>query len=141
MAVPTGSGTETVHSGLFEDIISTPFDLITGVQHHVYTVLSVIVCCRAVHASANQITFKLVGYDSKAGASGENIILALWDGVLNETFVFNDKFSFNGYEPDANTQIARAAQAGSAAQKLQISTEDSSCKIDVAVTYIDQDFS
>ena len=141
MAVPTGSGTETVHSALFEDIISTPVDLITGVQHHVYTVLSVIVCCRAVHASANQIGLKLIGYDSLAGTSGENIILAIWDGVLNETFVWNDKFSFNGYAPNANTQIARAAQAGTDAQKLQIDTEDSSCKIDVTVTYIDQDFS
>lgn len=141
MALPTGSGTETIHSALFEDIISTPVDLITGVQHHVYTVLSVIVCVQAVHASANQITFNLVGYDSKAGASGETITLAVWDGVLNETFVWNDKFSFNGYEPSSNTQAARAAQAGSTAQKLQIDTEDSSCKIDVTVTYIDQDWS
>ena len=141
MAVPTGSGPETVHSALFEDIISTPVDLITGVQHHVYTVLSVIVCCRAVHASENEISFNLVGYDSKAGASGENIVLAVWQGALNDTFVWNDKFSFNGYEPNANTQIARAAQAGSVAQKLQIGTEDSSCKIDVTVTYIDQDWS
>lgn len=140
MALPTGPGTETIHSALFEDIISTPVDLITGVQHHVYTVLSVIVCTRAV-GSYNEITFKLVGYDSKAGASGENIILALWQGVVGETFVWNDKFSFNGYEPSSNTQVARAAQAGSTAQKLQISTEDSSCKIDVTVTYIDQDFS
>ena len=141
MAVPTGSGTETLHSGLFEDVGATATTIITGVQHHVYTVLSCIVCCKEVHASANTVHFRLAAYDALGGTGPRDITLGLWTAQLNETFVWNDKFSFFGTFPSANTQIGRAAQGASTAQLLKIASAASDCKLDVTVTFIDQDFS
>lgn len=140
MAVPTGSGTETLHSGLFEDVNATATTIITGVQHHVYTVLSVIVCCKAVHSSANGVHLRLSAYDSLAGATAQDITLGIWTASLNSTFVWNDKFSFFGTDPSANTQAGRAAQGTTTAQLLKISTDAGDCKVDVAVTFIDQDW-
>ena len=61
------------------------------------------------------------------------------------TFVWNDKFSFNGYEPvDQNAnltaagQIAVHEQGSSVAQTLSCSTEHADTDIQVTVTYIDQ---
>ena len=42
MAVPTGSGTETLHSHWFEDVDNMQ-TLIYGAQHHVYTVKRIII--------------------------------------------------------------------------------------------------
>ena len=47
MAVPTGSGTETLHSHWFEDVDNMQ-TLIYGVQHHVYTVKSIIIYCEGL---------------------------------------------------------------------------------------------
>tara|TARA_R100001082_G_C4352078_1_gene155012 strand:+ start:302 stop:733 length:432 start_codon:yes stop_codon:yes gene_type:complete len=143
MAVPTGSGTETLHSALFEDVANSAVDLITGVQHHIYTVLSVTARCVGVDSSTSNRTVYLyiTGYDSTAGASAQTIYLANWQAVDGETFVWNDKISFFGYEPSSNTQSARAAQAGSTAQYLKMLTADADTKLDVTCTYIDQDWS
>ena len=141
MAVPTGSGTETVQSVLLEDVNASQTTIIEGVQHHIYTVLSVTINCRSVHASSNDMALYLKGYDSAAGESDQYIYLANWVGVLDQTFVWNDKFSFFGYEPSSNTQAARAAQAGSTSQKLQLNTSNAACKVDITCTYIDQDWS
>ena len=141
MAVPTGSGTETVQSVLLEDVNASQVTIIQGVQHHIYTVLSVTVNCRSVHASLNSIALYLKGYDSHAGTTDQYVYLANWIAVQDETFVWNDKFSFFGYEPSSNTQAARAAQAGSAAQKLQLNTAHADCKVDITCTFIDQDWS
>ena len=141
MALPTGGGTETVHSILLEDVDNTPKPLITGVQHHVYTVLSINMHFTAA-TTGEDFEIYLTGYDSTAGASAQKIsILTLRDQTVRTTFVWNDKFSFNGYEPSANTQIARAAQAGSAAQILNVASTNSGYKADVTCTYIDQDWS
>ena len=43
MALATGAGTETLHAHHFEDVsAATTQNLIVGVQHHIYTVLSII---------------------------------------------------------------------------------------------------
>tara|TARA_R110000824_G_scaffold80389_1_gene202246 strand:- start:927 stop:1352 length:426 start_codon:yes stop_codon:yes gene_type:complete len=141
MAVPTASGSEAIHSASFEDVCNEGQVIITGEQHHIYTVLSVIVQCVGVHASANTIELYLVGYDSNGGTSAQSIHLAKWTGVANETFVFSDRFSFFGYEPSSNSQAARVAQAGSTAQQLQIYTPNTDCKIDCHVSFIDQNWS
>jgi len=140
MAVPTASGSEALHSASFEDVNNEGQVLIHGVKHHIYTVLSVIVQCMGVHASANQIELYLVGYDSNGGTSAQPIHLAKWIGVLNETYVFNDKFSFFGYEPSSNSQAARVAQAGTTAQQLQLYSPNTDCKFDCHITYIDQNW-
>jgi hypothetical protein len=139
MALDTSAGTETLHSALFEDVNTTPVSLITGVQYHIYTVLSVTARKVGNSGTSNNVSLHFTGYDSTAGTSAQPIELAYWTAATTgETFVFNDKFSFNGYEPSSNTQAARAAQAGSVAQYLKIYTSHADCKLDVTVTFIDQ---
>ena len=146
MAISRGAGTEIIRSVHLTDVDSTLSNLIIGVQHHIYTVLSVIVKCAAANSATSQAFFRLYGYDSKAGSTAQNLHLAQWLLVTDETFVFSDKFSFNGYEPtnftgpmdDAAKQDAIADQGSSVAQKLQIYTSHASDNCNVTVTYIDQ---
>jgi len=141
MAVPTGPGTETLHSSLFEDVANSAQSIITGVQHHTYSVISILMHCTAMHEDTNDVRVYLVGYDRTAGGSAQEIQLLRWDANLYETFVWDDKFSFFGKEAGANTQAGAAAQAGGAVQYLRVITGNSSCNVDVTCTYIDQDWS
>jgi len=141
MAVPTGEGTETLHSSLFEDVANSAQSIITGVADHTYSVISILMHCTSMHEDTNDVRVYLVGYDRTAGGSAEEIQLLRWDANLYETFSWNDKFSFFGREPNANTQIGAAAQAGTPVQYLKVVTGDASCKVDVTCTYIDQDWS
>ena len=76
------------------------------------------------------------------GASAQNNHLFRVQAMpAHSTFVFNDKFSFFGFEPSSNSAAARVAQASSTPQYLKIATEEANMKIDVTVTYIDQDWS
>lgn len=99
MALPTGSGTETIHSHLFEDVDATQ-TLIQGAQYHVYTVLSIIVKCHVLNATTDKAHINLVGYDAHAGssggASGSTMQIASFNIQAGETYVWNDKFAFNG---------------------------------------------
>ena len=145
MAVPTGSGTETLHSHAFEDVDAAQ-TLIYGVQHHVYTVLSVIVYCNVLNATTDFGYIQLKTYDNHAGASGQNMSLARFNIQVGETYVWNDKFSFNGYEPSgtavmsAAVQILNAAQGGSADAELIFDVTHATDDYDVLVSYIDQDW-
>tara|TARA_Y100000593_G_C4278712_1_gene321607 strand:- start:882 stop:1307 length:426 start_codon:yes stop_codon:yes gene_type:complete len=141
MAVPTGGGSETLHSSLFEDVVNSAQSIITGVQHHTYSVLSIIMHCTAMHEDTNDVRVYLVGYDRTAGGSAQEIQLLRWDANLYETFSWNDRFSFFGKEGGANTQAGAAAQAGAAVQYLKVVTGHADCKVDVTCTYIDQDWS
>ena len=64
---------------------------------------------------------------------------------VNETFVWNDKFSFNGVEPtgtnvfSAAEQIAIAAQGGSI-QLLQCDMSHATDDYDLIVSFLDQDW-
>ena len=145
MALPTGSGTETLHSHLFEDVDGTQI-LIKGEQHHVYTVLSIIVMCNALNATTDFGYIIMRGYDNHGGASAQEPNIARFNIQVGETFVWNDKFSFNGFEPSgtdvfstAAHQTANAAQAGSVAQELKFAMTSGGDDFDITVTYIDQD--
>ena len=148
MAVPTGSGTETLHAHHFEDLSSaTPQSLIVGVQHHIYTVLSIICYCTSINASSNKAICWVGGYDLVGGTSARDIHIFQQPMQVGNTFVWNDKFSFNGYEPadqganlTAAGQIAVAAQGG-ISQTLSMSTGHADTDLQVTVTYIDQDWS
>ncbi len=147
MAVPTGSGTETLHSHLFEDVDAAQ-NLIVGVQHHVYTVLSVIVYANVLNATADYGYLRMVGYDNHGGASAQEIFIARFNIQVGETYVWNDKFSFNGFEPTGTDVMstaahatANAAQAGSVAQLFQFSQTHATDDFDVMCTYLDQDWS
>ena len=145
MALPTGSGTETLHSHFFYDCDGSQ-TLIFGVQHHVYTVVSIIVCCRALNATTDLFYINFHGHDAHAGASQQTVRIVGKNIQAGETFTWNDRFSFNGVEPtgtnvlSASEQIAIAAQSGSAVQELQFDCTDAGDVYDVYVTYIDQDW-
>ena len=147
MAISRGAGTEIIRSAWFEDIDSTDTKLIFGEQHHIYTVLSIIVQAHTLQAAGNAFTISLVGYDSKAGTSAQtHRIITSTFAAAGETFVWNDKFSFNGHEPtdfsgpmdDATKQNAIADQGSSVAQYLMINTTNAADAFEVGVTFIDQ---
>ena len=66
--------------------------------------------------------------------------------AAGSTFVWNDKFSFNGYEPTdftgamnaADDQDAIADQGSSVAQYLKFFSTSNSTGWDIHITYIDQ---
>jgi hypothetical protein len=146
MAVPTGSGTETVHSHSFENIDASQ-TLILGVQHHVYTVISIIAFCNVLNATTDFGYIMFKGHEGHAGASAATMTLARFNIQVGETYVWSDKFSFNGVEPTGTTafnaaqQIAVAAQSGSAVQEIRFSISDAVDDFDVLITYLDQDWS
>ena len=143
MALPTGSGTETLHAHQFQDVDGDQ-TLIFGVQHHVYTVLSIIAYCNSVAATTDYFALAFKGHDGHAGASAAVTNFAKVVLAAGETYVWNDKFSFNGVEPSgtnvlsASEQIAIAGQTGSAVQELRWQVSGGG-DYDVLVTYIDQD--
>ena len=149
MAIDRGPGTEIIRCHHFEGIDSTRTTLIFGAQHHIYTVLSITVCCINLQTSTNLSYLNIQGYDTFAGTSTQlNRILGI-NIPAGETFVWNDKFSFNGHEPVDFTgpldsvakQDAIADQGGGASQKLMFdmtSSDDGGQNYDVHVTYIDQ---
>ena len=68
------------------------------------------------------------------------------DMSVTQTFVWNDKLTFNGFEPtdfagpmdDAAKQDAIADQGSSVAQVLNIDAEHGSDNFDIWCTFIDQ---
>ena len=146
MAIARGAGTEIIRSAHFEVVDSTVSKVIIGVQHHIYTVLSVICYASSVNSDGNYIQAKLVAYDAKEGTTDQGIEIFRQDMSNTETYVWNDKFSFNGYEPSgtavlsAAVQILIAAQGGSVVQKLIFAQTNVADDYDITVTYLDQDW-
>ena len=154
MAVPTGSGTEIMKSVWLDNVDAAPNGmLILGAQHHIYTVVSIIVYCEVVSstASENTLTCRFVGFDTNAGASAQTMYaFQTPQMVVGETYVFDNKFSFFGCEPDWSgasgqmTTIAEqallAAQGTSTSQYLDTWGGGSTCKFSIGCTYIDQDW-
>jgi len=146
MAIARGAGTEIIRSHMFEYTASNTNvqDLIVGVAHHIYTVLSIV--CFAKAASGG-LEIYLLGYDSVVGETGENIILFQAGSVaINQTYVINDKFSFNGNEPTdftgplstAAMQDAIADQAQATVQRLRMAKSANGDSWEVLITFIDQ---
>tara|TARA_R100000963_G_C4592281_1_gene69036 strand:- start:43 stop:495 length:453 start_codon:yes stop_codon:yes gene_type:complete len=147
MAISRGAGTEIIRSAWFEDVDSTDQVLIQGVQHHIYTVLSIVIYAQAIQTvGTNVCTVMLNGYDSKAGTTDEIFRVCRWVMELDATFVWGDKFSFNGFEPtnftgpmdDATKQDAIADQGSSVAQYLFVNTTNAADNCEIGITYIDQ---
>ena len=145
MALVTTAGTETLRSAMFADVDGGQ-KLILGEQHHIYTVLSIIIFCNGLNATTDACIVRMVGWDNHAGGSAAEPILCRANPQANETFVFNDKWSFNGYEPTgmsgtlstAAEQTALAAQGGSVAQSLEVSPTHIDDDYDIFITFIDQ---
>ena len=152
MAQPTGNGTETLHSHIYETVQNTsgtPRNLINGVQHHVYTVLSIIICSRSLASATNKFTLAIKGWDNTIGTTQQTIKIFSQVIPAGTTFVWNDKFSMFGTEPtgagqfdtDANDQTKLSEQGGSAIQRVMCWTDSASDEYDITVSYIDQDWS
>ena len=145
MAIARGAGTEIIRSVTHKNL-HTETPLIIGVQHHIHTVLSVIVYSHVQNSSASRVYCMLVGYDSFGGVSGAEHRVFQQALPAGETFVWNDKFSFNGTEPTDYTEplstIAEqdliADQATATSQYLKILSTHASDDIEVICTFIDQ---
>ena len=146
MAIARGAGTEIIRSAHFEDVDNSAETIIFGVQHHIYTVLSIIIKAQTIQAAGNYCAIQLIGYDATAGTSAQTIQIAQQNMQSLETFVWDNKFSFNGHEPtdfagpmdSIVKQDAIADQGSSVAQKLQVNTAHVDDAFEVHVTYIDQ---
>ena len=147
MAIARGAGTEIIRTASFENIDSSDTKLIFGVQHHIYTVLSIIIHAKVLQASGNVAQVEFVGYDAKEGTTAQiHVVFKEAFGSAGQTFVWNDKFSFNGYEPvdfsgpmdDATKQDAIADQGSSVAQFLKTNTTHADDGFELFITYIDQ---
>ena len=151
MAIARGAGTEIIRSAHFEYIASNQNvqKLIVGVQHHIYTVLSIV--CFAIQDNGPLI-FTFRGYDAIEGTTDEEMILFKTPIITdtNQTFVWNDKFSFNGCEPadftgpldNATKQDAIADQDPSngspVSQGIEVTKNHNNDKWEIHITYIDQ---
>jgi len=147
MAIARSAGTEIIRSATFNDIdgeVSTK--LIIGEQHHIYTVLSITIFCQSVDTAGNAMNIDFVGYDAKGGTSAVTHRLCRYTLINFETFVWNDKFSFNGFEPtnfvgpmdDATKQNAIADQGSSVSQYIKIDSSGAADTCRCQITYIDQ---
>ena len=147
MALDVSAGTETLHGYSFDDVDATQ-DLIFGAQHHIYTVLSTIVHVVSIGTAGDSYKLAILGNGNHAGGTAHLVSLAHVVAVALETFVFNDKFSFNGFESGDYTeplntnaeQLLQAAQGGAnaAAQRYQYVPLDADVDCDIHVTFIDQ---
>ena len=157
MATLVTAGTEILRAHHFELPTGTgvgPHSLIQGEQHHIYTVLSIICHCSYddVGNQNDGLTVGIKGYNAleggSAGSADDVFIFVHRDAAISgrDTFVWDNKFSFNGHEPtdfagpmdDADKQNAIADQGSSVPQKLVVKTESGSTLWDVMVTFIDQ---
>ena len=146
MAIARGAGTEIIRNVWFHDMDDTEQELIIGEQHHIYTVLNIVIHCRALNSISDTMVLAInPGWDAKAGASGT--IRILNENIpVNGTFVFNDKFSFNGTMPTGisgamNTKAEQDAitdQGSTNAQKLTATATHGSDNFVIGITYIDQ---
>ena len=150
MAIARGAGTEIIRSASFEYVASnqTVQTLIFGVQHHIYTVLSIV--SYAVNGDQG-LAVNLLGYDAIEGTTAQtmnifNTVPGSGEATAETTYVFNDKFSFNGHEPtnftgpmdDAAKQNAIADQGSDVAQKLVMVKGGNNVQVMVHITFIDQ---
>ena len=150
MAIARGAGTEIIRTAMFEYAGGNTVaqDLIIGAQHHIYTVLSIVCFAKA---TSGGLEFYLTGYDCQGGDSAQNVILFQAGTVsINQTYVINDKFSFNGCEPtdlsggsiDGLDTIAKqeqlADQGTSTSQILRMAKSANGDQWEVLVSFIDQ---
>ena len=145
MAIARGAGTEIIRIIHCENVVNAESVLIFGEQHHIYTVLSIIVHSVSSNDVGNNAVCYIQGYDSRSDGPGRDIMVFKQPMNTGQTFVFNDKFSINGHQPttftepmnDATKQNALADQGG-AVQKLVITASHASDNFDVHCTFIDQ---
>ena len=145
MAISRGAGTEIIRSWMGQDVDATQ-TIITGAAHHIYTILSIVMQCQGKNAGTNKFKFYLVGWDQHAGGTGATHYIV--DSIMNvgDTWVWNDKFSFNGTEPTGLSGTggsvahadAVADQGTATAQTLTFTCDNAGDNYDIICTYLDQ---
>ena len=144
MALSVAAGTETLQAYSFGDADATQ-DLIVGAVHHIYTVLSTFVYSVSIGTAGDTFQLVITGHDHHAGGATDIMIIAKVVAVAGETFILNDKFSFNGFgaaaytEPmDTNVEQLAIAQQGGTLNRYQYIPLDTDVDCDIHVTFIDQ---
>jgi len=114
MTIPSGSGTETLQINLSNTTGSGDTVLVNGVNNHIYTILSCVIC----ETVGNAETFSLYVKND-----GSTIFYLVKDQALaaKKTFVFNDRIVL------VSTDELAFAAGGT-------------CDIDIVTSYIDQDW-
>ena len=142
----SGAGTEVLRRGYVHAMTNSSTTLLAGVANHIYTVLSIVCMATTVQNDGNWVDVYFDAFDSKGAASGADIKIFRQAMNGQETFVWNDKFSFNGCEPTGFSgalstvaeQDALADQGSSTSQILWVATQHADDDMDVTITYIDQ---
>ena len=144
MALSVAAGTESLHAYSLDDVDATQ-DLIFGAQHHIYTVLSTFVYSISIGTAGDTYQLAILGNGNHAGGTAHLMIIAKVVAVAGETFILNDKFSFNGFGAAAYTEPMNSAalqtpiaQQGGTLQRYQVIPAETDSPLDVHVTYIDQ---
>ena len=145
MALSVAAGTETLQALSFGDADATQ-DLIVGAVHHIYTVLSTFVYSISIGTAGDTYQLAILGNGNHAGGTAHLMIIAKVVAVAGETFILNDKFSFNGFETATYTeplntnaeQLIIAAQGSAVPQRYQYIPLDADVDCDIHVTFIDQ---
>tara|TARA_R110002051_G_scaffold182270_1_gene251868 strand:+ start:323 stop:772 length:450 start_codon:yes stop_codon:yes gene_type:complete len=146
MATIHTAGTEIIRNVQHYEVTDTAATLIVGVQHHIYTILNVTVYAHALGSAGNPFYLRIKSWNAFAAGSGVHHYLVKQPMQVGETFVWDTKVSFNGFEPTGvsstlNTdteQDAIADQGGSVSNKLDLHSASSSDRLHVFCTYIDQ---
>jgi|TARA_R100001530_G_scaffold112283_1_gene79339 hypothetical protein len=128
MAIPSGGGSEVLRTGIQKVVSTTWLDIISVINTHIYTVLS-ITFCEQDGVDTHKANIRL--YDGSAGYE----ILATEQVPKRGTFVWNDKLVLNG--SDLNTETS-----GTNNWKLQVknTAAANSAGLMVMCSYIDQDW-
>ena len=116
MAIPSGSGTEVLNMATTRALSNSWVTVLEGAANHIYTIISIL----ATETGGNAETLS-IGVADDASNTNFTYILNIVPIPVNGTFVFNDRFVFQG------TKFLRMslANAGDA---------------DIYVSYIDQDW-
>ena len=145
MAIAKGVGTEIIRSASFYDINnSTNTRLIIGEQHHIYTILNISIYCIS-NVSPFWVSGQLNGWDAD---NSQNVNMILFKSSISagQTYVWDNKISFNGTHPTGHSgqmdTIAKqnliAEQASTTSSYFWIDTGSNSDSCNAFVTYIDQ---
>ena len=145
MALDITAGTETLRVHHLKSTGTSALPLIYGEQHHIYTILSIIVN-NITWGATSTFDILIEGFNINAAGSGQDIGI-----IKNEstgdggTFIWNDKFCLNGFEPtgysgsmSASSQADLVAAQGGLRQRLLFRSDSASNYYDVTCTFIDQ---
>ena len=109
--------------------------------------MSTFVYSVSIGTAGDTFSLAITGHDHHAGAdtNASIMVIAKVVSVAGQTFIFNDKFSFNGFGAANYTEPMNSAalqtpiaQQGGTVQRYQYIPLDTDVDCDIHVTFIDQ---